>query len=170
MRKNKVDENAFTRLLFARMHERNHNFSDLARAVNVTKSYVSQLSTGGCTVENLSDAVLERFIAYMGLPKILGLLLAQRVRLADFYALDTNNYQARVDALLEKLATSEKGLSVSVLPEQLLTLPREVKDLLVLLYEQSEQTELLSKRVSKEQLETFGQPMYFPFNVRKASS
>lgn len=170
MRKSKSEENAFTRLLFAKMHEKNHNFSDLAREVSITKSYVSQLSTGGCKVESIGDAVLERFISYMGLPKILGLLLAQRVRMADFFELNTNDYDAKIDALLEQLATSPKGLSVSVLPEQLLCLPRAVKELIVLLYEQSEQTELLAARVTREQLEAYGQPLYIPFGVRRKTS
>lgn len=170
MRKNKVGETAFTRHLFAKMHEKNHNFSDLAKELGITKSYVSQLSTGNCSVDNLSDVVLERCIAYIGLPKILGLLLAQRVRMADFFASDVCEYQSRLDALLETLATSSMGLSVGVLPEQLTSLPQAVKELLALLYEQSEQKEMLAKRVTREQLEAYGQPFFIPFQVRRQTS
>ena len=109
--------------------------------------------------------MLNRCIAYLGLPRVIGLLLAGRIHLEDFFLFSAVSLSVAIQAALRELAASHVAMEVAVDMPMLLALPLPIQELLVILFEQAEGRELLPGRVRTGDIEKCGN-LELPFQIR----
>lgn len=72
-------------MLIGRANQLGHQLGDMAKELNVTYGYISQLRSGHRKTEHISDAFADACAAYLDKPRKLVLVAAGRVRPEDDY-------------------------------------------------------------------------------------
>jgi hypothetical protein len=115
--------------------------ANMARALGISRSYLSQLVAGDKQLSSLNDDALRAVARYLRLPPVVCFVLAGKLRHADFLDPGTE-YEASLRGALERIAESPFGLEAIVNKGMLWELPEPVKMLLALLYQAASGVEL----------------------------
>lgn len=124
------------------MHERSHGTSYVAKQVGISQSYLSELMRGDKPMEQVSDKHLRAFAAYLGVPPVAGFVLAGRLDASDFLEV-IPSLEERLANALSKVCASPPAAEAQIQESDLVTLPMPVKMLIVLLYQKTQQVDLL---------------------------
>ena len=151
-------------LLQARMRRDNSSLTKLAKRLNVSQSYMSQICRGNKPVGAASDQFLRSCAVYIGIPAALVWLLAGKFRADDFFVAPTT-FDRHLENALEGIARSSIAAETAIDVSTLATLPYAAKILIVLLYERAEGLLLLPPRLGAGEVEAMGQTSV-PFGVR----
>ncbi len=127
--------------LRAAMYQRSHSTSYVANHVGISQSYLSELMRGDKPMEHVSDRHLRAFAAYLGVPPVAGFVLAGRLDASDFLE-EVPPLEERLAKALSTVCASPSAAEAQIQEGDLATLPVPVKMLIVLLYQQAQQTDL----------------------------
>lgn len=87
-------------MLVYRANELGHQLGDMAKELNVTYGYISQLRSGMRKTEHISDAFANSCALYLNTPRMTVLLASGRVRPEDLFTDPTNMLHLLPGALL----------------------------------------------------------------------
>ena len=124
------------------MHERSHGTSYVAKQVGISQSYLSELMRGDKPMEQVSDKHLRAFAAYLGVPPVAGFVLAGRLDASDFLEV-IPSLEERLEKTLRLVCESPSAAEAQIRESDLATLPVPVKMLIALLYQRTQQADLL---------------------------
>lgn len=128
---------ALLEALFSEARRRHQSLSDLAAALGISHSYLSQLKSGKRSIPNINDELSAACAAYLNVPRIYVLLMADKVHRDDFgpnsRPVPETPGQRRT-RVLRMLCGMELTQRVGVTEEDLAALPPRVQDFLVLLH------------------------------------
>ena len=117
----------------------------LARELGVTYGYIAQLSNGLREVHNISDQFARECAKYLGIPAVAVMLVSDKVTLLDFALPESS--RKPVHQLMEGLQRiSDDPLLGCLVPAEIWDAPDSVKALLIALYEDATQQEILPPR------------------------
>lgn len=117
----------------------------VAQHLGISQSYLTQLLSGDRDFATADIEVLRKAGEYLNLPPIICFLLAGKICNADFYE-SRMELSTQIDRVLPMVAESPSGLETAVDASELRTLPTKTKLLLVLLYQSTLGTELVSSK------------------------
>lgn len=121
----------------------NDSISSMAAKLGASQSYLSQLLSGDRPMSGVSDGILRKIAEYLGVPLVIALMQAERLTSADFMV-SPSNLPDRLNAGMKAIGRSSEAIESGVGVEELMILPERVKLLLVLLYQQAYQVEMLN--------------------------
>ncbi len=98
-----VDAQPLLRALAAQAHHRGDTLHKLAKVLGVTYARLTQWRRHEPDFANAHVQVIERAAHYLGIPTILGLVMAGRIGLADMYWPAKGGLGERVEGELERL-------------------------------------------------------------------
>lgn len=131
-------------LLLAKMQLDELSVAQLAKRFSIGRSYLSQLLRGTKPLAAVSSDFLKDCAVYLGIPVVFAHVLAGRLTLDDFLVTSADPVQA-LDGAIQVIAGSGVAAATAVDAEMLTAMPVPVKQLMVLLYERSENVSLLPK-------------------------
>lgn len=134
-------------MLISRANELGHQLGDMARELNVTYGYISQLRSGLRKTEHISDAFANAAALYLGTPRMTVLLASGRVRPEDVFQ-DPNEAVLALPRAIKFI----QGDPVygPLMPTELLTADEKLQFFVVSLYEAAAQRRLLPGRQNPE--------------------
>lgn len=119
--------------------------SELARHVGVSYGYLSQLSSGLRSVETISSEFARACARYLDIPPVAVMLASGRIKAVDFLMPEAGpSPSIQLNRGLERIASDP--IVGCLLPAEIWDAPDSVKTLLVALYEDVTQQELLPPR------------------------
>ncbi len=145
MKKGTTEGQPLIAMLSTRMAIDGIRAADMARAVGVSRSYLSQLLAGDKELSSLNDDALRAIAGYLKLPPVVCFVLAGKLRHADFLE-PGMEYETSLRAALELIAESPFGLEAVVDKAMLFDLKEPVKLLLVFLYQAASGKELFPQK------------------------
>lgn len=116
--------------------------SEAAQLLGISQSYLSQLLKGDKSFSKADDAIVRAVSTYLGLPGVIGFVLAGKLQHSDFVE-PSVPLAAVFEKALNEIVQSPPALEAAVDLGLLQTLPEQVKLLLVLLYQEATGVELL---------------------------
>lgn len=150
------------------MHLRGHSREQVANALGVSQGHLSQLLLGNKRFAALGEDALRRCAHYVGIPVVTCMLLAGKLKVADFYD-PVEDAERQCDAALLAVAQSNVAQECQVGIDDLNPLPGLVKRFIVHLYEEAVGVELIPRRLSQEAIKDAAQ-LHVPFEVRMPRS
>lgn len=125
------------------LRNKNDSISGLAAKLGTSQGYLSQLLNGDKPIDGVGDDLLRKFAAYLEVPGVAGFILAERLTASDFLAPSSalpDRLNLAISTISQSMAAMESGVEMEVL----VALPEKLKLLLVLLYQQAYDIELLN--------------------------
>ena len=127
-------------MLIGRANQLGHQLGDMAKELNVTYGYISQLRSGHRKTEHISDAFADACAAYLDKPRKLVLVAAGRVRPEDDYE--------RPEAALQQLPAAMSFIQNDAdfgafMPPELTSADERLQIFIVKLYERAKGVHLL---------------------------
>lgn len=113
---------------------RGHELKQMARELGVTYGYIHQLRTGLRSLAHISQEFADACAEYLGCPTIIVKLLSGRICVSDF-AFRGQTKQDTLDRALRQVQDDPQIRRL--LPCNLQQLPREAKEVIVLLYSET---------------------------------
>jgi transcriptional regulator with XRE-family HTH domain len=110
---------------------RQHALQDMARELGVTSGYINQLRTGIRKPEDISHEFAVKCGRYLGVPAIVVKLISGSIRISDF-AFPYESEEQVLDRALRAIQADPQLRSA--LPGELLSLPLDVKKMMVMMY------------------------------------
>jgi len=150
-------QTALAMLLAAKMGEASISQSKLSEILGISKSYVSQLLSGEKHTRHISIETLRAIAAYLKLPVIDCLVLAEVLKHADFTP-GKNDESLTIERALNFVAESTMAQTIGVTKKELYKIPENTKILIIRLFETSCDVRLLptSKKHSCQNTEMPG--------------
>lgn len=136
---------ALMNALFKRARERGQNIGDMAKELGVSHAYLSLLRSGQRQIPNINDEFSTACAQYLGIPRIYVLLLAEKLKSNDFYGTSESGMSKKLANALRMVTDSEEAARASVSAEDINQLPTRVQHLLVQLYQDAHQLQLLPR-------------------------
>lgn len=122
---------ALTGWLFDEACRRKQDVQDMARELRVTSGFVNQLRAGIRFTENISHEFAVECGRYLGAPAIVIKLISGSIRMSDF-GFPYESEEQVIDRALRAIQSDPKLRSA--LPGELMSLPLDVKKMMVMMY------------------------------------
>ncbi len=133
-----MDEINIGRLLSARLREqmclKQHSLSTLAKQLEISQGYLSQLLSGDKCFTNVRDDLIRELAAYLELPVMVCFFLSGKIRAEDF-VLPEAEAERSFSRALRFIFDSSYALEAGVEFRELEMTPRSIQRLIVLLYQ-----------------------------------
>ena len=121
--------------------------ADLANALGVTYSYLSQLTSGRRLISQASESFARRCGEFLGMPKISILLISGRLSISDFYLVNDKTYENDLKRAL-RFIKDDAQYGPMFPPELLLdTTSEAIKAYVVFLYERATGRNLIGEKL-----------------------
>lgn len=140
---------ALTGWLFDEARLRKQEFQEMARELGVTYGYINQLRTGVRLSENISHDFAVACARYLGVPAIVVKLISGNIRISDF-AFPYETEEQLLDRAIRVIQTDPQLRSA--LPGELMSLPVEVKKMMVMMYAETSTQDVFGLRELPETL------------------
>lgn len=128
--------------LTAHMNKDGASITAVARHLGISQSYLSQLLAGDKSFSAVDDSLLRSVASYLSIPPVIGFLLAERLQHSDFIEPNVE-FETKLNAALQIIATSPYALEAAVNAEELMSLSQPTKLLMVLLFQATTGRELI---------------------------
>jgi transcriptional regulator with XRE-family HTH domain len=130
--------------LFRAANDQNLNLQELAKALDVSYGYISQLRGGVREVRGVSGQFLGNCAAFLRVPRISVMIAAGVVSVEDFFD-NPEQFDAEIDTALHYIA--QDATFGAMMPVDLMDASKQTKMFVIQLYQQATGRKLLSSEV-----------------------
>lgn len=130
--------------LFRAANDRNMNLQELAKALDVSYGYISQLRGGVREVRGVGGQFLGKSAEFLGVPRIAVMIAAGVVTVEDFHD-SPAQFAAEVDSAIQYIA--KDATFGALMPADMLRASMQMKSFVVQLYQQATGRKLVDSAV-----------------------
>lgn len=142
MEKHDIKGRPLALALTVKMNKDGESKTAVAKHLGISQSYLSQLIAGDKSFSAIDDSLLRAVASYLSIPPVIGFLLAERLQHSDFIEPNVE-FETKLNAALQIVATSPHALEAAVNAEELMSLSQPTKLLMVFLFQATTGRELI---------------------------